>query len=777
MNKFDKTRNGYQQYDMVSLFQSAQERTMRHLNVSSLAKVKAVNGTNITAMLFPKRKGTETIEINAYNLFNSAINAGDIILVVFTDRDFNGNLATIRQGNDYVAETGDDDLHSLNNAVAIEITPFSESELKLKTIDYQSIKGEGNIDLSLTYALKSNLENNYYTKSEINERLTDDFYTKGEIDSKLNGKQNKATPLGNNITPVYIDSNGNFALCTSYTNASVKHADSANNANSAEYSESATYAIYLGENESALQYSASDIHNSFNSKQDKLVTQDKYIKVSGADISLDIAELYKELVPYKQFYSVNTDENDYDSIVKGDFFFDNDTQSWYISTGNKEADLKKIVLSSDIVDYATHLGDGTNSYTYTQIKNRFDSIGANFGKYLLLTGGTLSGTLHINQGTSNALDIIASSSGASAKGLIGVTSSADNEYNFPLTTIFPNLGKNHGIYWGMGKEAKTNNKVSFGYVYVDNGSNDNSFGVSFYGQNTNQASLFVYPNRVKLANKFTFSNVGTLEKEGVTYYFPNISGKFLIYNEGASQGSFGSIVKGRVYFIDGNRRWYIATGTTSDSLKQIVLEDDKIANAFNADKATNAMHANTASQADKAYSADTATNADNATFAQYLGEDGSALQYSANDIKNGFNSKQDRVTALGNITTPVYVSKDGVLSACTPYSEAQVSYANNFSNFGTRNNNTGWGILTASNGYTIRYGVDLPSGGGMVIAEKNSQTSVQIDGDIYVDEGHSKVATESQVNATKAELESKISSLENEISELKNIISGLVSYN
>lgn len=401
MNKFDKTRNGYQQYDMVSLFQSAQERTMRHLNVSSLAKVKAVNGTNITAMLFPKRKGTETIEINAYNLFNSAINVGDIILVVFTDRDFNGNLATIRQGNDYVAETGDDDLHSLNNAVAIEITPFSESELKLKTIDYQSIKGEGNIDLSLTYALKSNLENNYYTKSEINERLADDFYTKGEIDSKLNGKQNKATPLGNNITPVYIDSNGDFALCASYTNASVKHASSADSA-------------------------------------------------TGADKAMQLVDSSNHA------WSVNA--------------------SW---------------------QHASYIPSDTSYY-------------------------------------------------------IAIMESTGNNTALIYTALASNVRVGHS------------------------------------------------------------------------------------------------------------------------------------------------------------------TNSD---------------------------------------------------------------YANNFSNFGTRNNNTGWGTLTASNGYTIRYGVDLPSGGGLVIAEKNSQTSVQIDGDIYVDEGHSKVATESQVNATKAELESKISSLENEIAELKNIISGLVSYN
>lgn len=128
MNKFDKTRNSNQQYDIVSLFQSAEERTMRHLHVSSLAKVKAVNGNNVVAMLFPKREGTDTIEINAYNLFNSAINVGDVILVVFTDRDFNVNLATIGQDNNSVVETGDDDLHSLSNAIAIKTTNGKQGE-------------------------------------------------------------------------------------------------------------------------------------------------------------------------------------------------------------------------------------------------------------------------------------------------------------------------------------------------------------------------------------------------------------------------------------------------------------------------------------------------------------------------------------------------------------------------------------------------------------------------------------------------------------------------
>ena len=61
-------------------------------------------------------------------------------------------------------------------------------------------------------------------------------------------------------------------------------------------------------------------------------------------------------------------------------------------------------------------------------------------------------------------------------------------------------------------------------------------------------------------------------------------------------------------------------------------------------------------------------------------------------------------------------------------------------NLGTVNNSTYWGTLTEANGYTIRWGSDQPSGGGLVFAEKSGQTSMQLDGEIYVGEGQYRLA-------------------------------------
>ena len=59
---------------------------------------------------------------------------------------------------------------------------------------------------------------------------------------------------------------------------------------------------------------------------------------------------------------------------------------------------------------------------------------------------------------------------------------------------------------------------------------------------------------------------------------------------------------------------------------------------------------------------------------------------------------------------------------------------------GSYNASTTWGTITAANGYTLRWGADLASGGGIVIGEKSGKASLQIDGDIYVDEGSTRLA-------------------------------------
>ena len=92
----------------------------------------------------------------------------------------------------------------------------------------------------------------------------------------------------------------------------------------------------------------------------------------------------------------------------------------------------------------------------------------------------------------------------------------------------------------------------------------------------------------------------------------------------------------------------------------------------------------------------------------------------------------------GNIGSQTVSKADSAGSANT---------ASMISGFGTRNDNTGWGKLTAKNGYTIRFGSDQPGGGGTVFAEKDGRTYMQIDGTFFVNEGNQEVAVKSDIPA------------------------------
>lgn len=50
-------------------------------------------------------------------------------------------------------------------------------------------------------------------------------------------------------------------------------------------------------------------------------------------------------------------------------------------------------------------------------------------------------------------------------------------------------------------------------------------------------------------------------------------------------------------------------------------------------------------------------------------------------------------------------------------------------------NSSQWGTLTSSNGYTLKLRADQGAGGSFVIAEKDGKTFLQVDGEIYVNEG------------------------------------------
>lgn len=117
---FYKTRNNYGQYDLVSIFEAAEKRTLRHCNVATLALVQKTEEDNIYCLPFPIREGESPSTIKAWNIYNAKVEKNDIILVIFTDRDFRVNKDNVSENN--IAQTSDNNLHEIEFGVAISIS-------------------------------------------------------------------------------------------------------------------------------------------------------------------------------------------------------------------------------------------------------------------------------------------------------------------------------------------------------------------------------------------------------------------------------------------------------------------------------------------------------------------------------------------------------------------------------------------------------------------------------------------------------------------------------
>ena len=66
---------------------------------------------------------------------------------------------------------------------------------------------------------------------------------------------------------------------------------------------------------------------------------------------------------------------------------------------------------------------------------------------------------------------------------------------------------------------------------------------------------------------------------------------------------------------------------------------------------------------------------------------------------------------------------------------------NGFNSSTTTDSTPGWGYLTSANGYSNGRTYRFANGGGIATAEKDTKSSLQVDGDLYVHEGLDKVAT------------------------------------
>ena len=73
---------------------------------------------------------------------------------------------------------------------------------------------------------------------------------------------------------------------------------------------------------------------------------------------------------------------------------------------------------------------------------------------------------------------------------------------------------------------------------------------------------------------------------------------------------------------------------------------------------------------------------------------------------------------------------------------------NGFNSSTTTDSTPDWGYLTSANGYSNGRTYGFANGGGIATAEKDTKSSLQVDGDLYVHEGLDKVATLNDISTS-----------------------------
>ena len=102
-----------------------------------------------------------------------------------------------------------------------------------------------------------------------------------------------------------------------------------------------------------------------------------------------------------------------------------------------------------------------------------------------------------------------------------------------------------------------------------------------------------------------------------------------------------------------------------------------------------------------------------------------------------WNYIKNKISSVLGLTKDNYGGK-----ASTAGTADRAATANNGFNSSTVTDSTpGWGYLTSGNGYSNGRTYGFANGGGIATAEKDTQSSLQVDGDLYVHEGLDKVAT------------------------------------
>ena len=106
------------------------------------------------------------------------------------------------------------------------------------------------------------------------------------------------------------------------------------------------------------------------------------------------------------------------------------------------------------------------------------------------------------------------------------------------------------------------------------------------------------------------------------------------------------------------------------------------------------------------------------------------------------------VTRNANTATESIVAYTSDIPTSLPANGGTADKANNGFNSSTTTDSTpGWGYLTSANGYSNGRTYSFANGGGIATAEKDTKSSLQVDGVFYQDEGRYKLVDENSIKA------------------------------
>lgn len=108
---------GQSDVSLLEVLQTVKQSTMRDISVASFGIVKET-GDYCKVQTFPTLTGEADTTTKALNCYG-ALNTGDVVLVIYTDRNFIQNIAQITGGKKMTTLDNDKELHSKRFGVIV----------------------------------------------------------------------------------------------------------------------------------------------------------------------------------------------------------------------------------------------------------------------------------------------------------------------------------------------------------------------------------------------------------------------------------------------------------------------------------------------------------------------------------------------------------------------------------------------------------------------------------------------------------------------------------